>query len=63
MADILQTNSIEFSWWNILIKISIWFVPEGAIHDKSALAKEMAWLQIVDKPISEVIRNCRSVIY
>ena len=37
----------------ISIKISINFVPKGAIKNIPALVQIMAWLQIGDKPLSE----------
>ena len=37
----------------ILIKISLEFVPESLIHNKSALVKVMAWCQEGNKPLPE----------
>ena len=39
--------------FDILIKISLKFVPKGLIDNNPALVEIMAWRQIGDKPLSE----------
>ena len=56
MGAISQTIfSDAFSWIKkcILIKISLKFVPKGAIDNDPALMQIMAWHRIGDKPLSE----------
>ena len=39
----------------ILIKISLKFIPKGAIYNNPALVQIMAWRRIGDKPLSELM--------
>ena len=65
MADILQTKFCEIykkkfvrcilvnEKFCILITISLKFVPESLIDNKSALVQVMAWHPTGDKPLPE----------
>ena len=59
MATILQTTSSKLISVNvneicsILILISLKFVPEDLINNKSALIQIMAWWQTGNKPLPE----------
>ena len=57
MADILQmTFSDAFSWkksFAFLIGISLNFVADGVIDNKSALVQVMAWHRTGAKPLLE----------
>ena len=39
----------------ILVQISLKFVPEGSIDNKSVLVQVMTWRRTGDKPLSEPI--------
>ena len=41
----------------ILIRISLMFVPQGPIDNKSVLVQVMAWHQTGDKPVPEPMLN------
>ena len=56
MANISQTFSNAFLFnenVQILIKISLKFVPKGPINNIPAMVQIMAWLQPGDKSLSE----------
>ena len=43
--------------FDILIRISLNFVPDGPIDNKLALVQVMAWRRTGDKPLSEPMLN------
>ena len=57
MAAILADDIFKCIFFNentrILIQISLKFVPNGPIDNKSALVRVMAWRQAGDKPLPE----------
>ena len=59
MAAILADDILEHIFLNenvsIFIKILLKFVPNGSIHNKSALVQVMAWRRTGDKPSPEVM--------
>ena len=52
--DIFRCIFLNEKFW-ILTKISLRFVPKGPIDYNPALIKIMAWRQIGDKPLSELM--------
>ena len=59
MADILADDIFKHIFLNenieILIKISLTFVPEGLIDNTSALVQVLAWHWTGDKPFPEAM--------
>ena len=59
MATILSDNIFKRIFLNenikISIQISLKFVPNGPIDNKSALVQVMAWRQTGDKPLPEAM--------
>ena len=59
MATILSDNIFKRIFLNenikISIQISLKFVPNGPIDNKSALVLVMAWRQTGDKPLPEAM--------
>ena len=67
MAAILADDIFKCIFLNenvrISIKISLKFVPEGPIDNKSALVQVMAWRRTGDKPLPELMLTQFNDVY
>ena len=67
MAASLADDTFKYKFVNekvsISITIALKFIPKDPINNILVLVQIIAWCQLVDKPLSEPTRNCRSVIY
>ena len=67
MAAIFQTTYSNYFFlyenWDIPIKISLKFVPNGSIDNKPALVQIMAWRWTGHKPLCEPILDMFTNIY